>query len=482
MPIFGKDHTKDINYLNDERLEIWKRMTILEKAIEEKPSDIEKQAKQALRKASEYKNRAKEAKIEIDAIYSSIKNVKDEIEETRNLIGEVKAKLVTQLTTVEEGADEIDRLKETTNTKISVIENKIEKIDDVFLKHPELESEVNELDETLKKVSDSSVKINALLKNAANRKSELDEIYYEIVGNEVENDETGEPERTEGLRDNLENQYKELEENLKKKNKEINQLRELSEGNFDTFLEEKNEDTDKYIEGWKKKYEEYEKTIEKLLPRALTTGLSSAFSKKKDDEIESFKILKYQFIGGIVGLVIVSLIPFGISLKFLVDETSWDIVINRAPRLILAILPLYLPVLWLAYSANKKMNLSKRLIEEYSHKEVLSRTFEGLSNQIENLEDNDLSKELRVKLLYDFLVVSSENPGKLISNYESSDHPVMDVLEKSYKLEGALDKLGKLPGFSKIAKVAEARTKSQLKSKAEKIKKGIDAAVDIIDE
>ena len=104
-----------------------------------------------------------------------------------------------------------------------------------------------------------------------------------------------------------------------------------------------------------------------------------------------------------------------------------------------AILPLYLPLLWFAYVANKNLNLSKRLIEEYTHKEVLSKTFEGLSNQISEIENEDISSELKIKLIHNILEVSSENPGKLITDYNKADHPLFDALEKSVQLANAVE-------------------------------------------
>lgn len=178
--------------------------------------------------------------------------------------------------------------------------------------------------------------------------------------------------------------------------------------------------------------------------------------------------------GQLGGVVAVSIIPFIVSVVFLINGDTFDIVIDRMPRLVVAILPLYFPVLWLAYSANKKINLSKRLIEEYTRKEVLSKTFEGLSTQTDNLENDDLSKELKVKLLYNFLDVSSENPGKLISNYEKSDHPVMDVLEKSSKLESAVEKLNKIPGMDKVAQIMGNKSKKMLVDQEKKVVNGPD--------
>ncbi len=161
---------------------------------------------------------------------------------------------------------------------------------------------------------------------------------------------------------------------------------------------------------------------------SLTAGLSSAFSSKKEEEVASSEKLQKRFNQGINLMIGVSLIPVAVSVFFLFKGISFEEVILRLPRIVLAIIPMYIPVLWFTYSANKKLNLSKRLIEEYAHKEVLSRTYEGLSTQIDSLKNPEQSKDLRFRLLSNFLQVSSENPGKLISNYETSDHPVMEAL------------------------------------------------------
>ena len=108
--------------------------------------------------------------------------------------------------------------------------------------------------------------------------------------------------------------------------------------------------------------------------------------------------------------------------------------ILRIPNLVFAILPLYIPPLWVALSLNRKMNLSKRLIEEYTHKEVVSKTFEGLSTQIEGIKDSKVSNELKIKLLRNILEVSTENPGNLISNYNKSEHPILDRIPAISKI------------------------------------------------
>lgn len=174
-----------------------------------------------------------------------------------------------------------------------------------------------------------------------------------------------------------------------------------------------------------------------------------------------------------------SLFPFIVSIAFLVGGKSLAETIYEMPRAVLSILPLYIPVLWLAYSFNRKMNLSKRLIEEYTHKEVLSKTFEGLSTQIQNIKDSDVSADLKARLLYNILEVSSENPGKLISNYDKSDHPLMDALDKSVKLHNSIDYLSKIPGMSKLVDVLNKRADELLDKTSTKAVAGIEKATNI---
>lgn len=205
--------------------------------------------------------------------------------------------------------------------------------------------------------------------------------------------------------------------------------------------------------------------------------MSAAYSKKKDDEIIDHKRLERWFSGSVAALIVVSMIPFAVSVYLLVTGTSLEDTIIKMPRLVLAILPLYVPVLWLAYSFNRKMNLSKRLIEEYTHKEVLSKTFEGLSTQIQNIDDSAISADLKTRLLYNILEVSSENPGKLISNYDRSDHPLMDALDKSVKLNNSIKYLAKVPGMSKLIGILEKRANDLLDKETKKAVEGMDGAL-----
>ena len=123
--------------------------------------------------------------------------------------------------------------------------------------------------------------------------------------------------------------------------------------------------------------------------------MSSAYDEKVRTESEYLSSYKTTFSKAIGGLVAVSTIPFAIDVYLLIGLGKELVqVLEDTPKLLMATLPLYFPVLWIAYSANKKQNLSKRLIEEYTHMGVLSKTFEGLSNQINELDDKISEDEL----------------------------------------------------------------------------------------
>jgi hypothetical protein len=228
------------------------------------------------------------------------------------------------------------------------------------------------------------------------------------------------------------------------------------------------------VAGWSGEFTALSRKVRKLLPEALTAGLSHAFSEKRQAEIAEGDKASTVFNWAIGGLVAVSLIPFAINVYLIYEGKTLESVIADTPRVVAAILPLYVPFLWLAYSSNKRMNLSKRLVEEYTHKEVLSKTYEGLASQIQSIEDVETSEELRIKLLSNILDVSSENPGKLISDYNKADHPLMDALDKSAKLSEAVEGLSKVPGLRKLASFLDKRAEEMLAREARKVDNALD--------
>ncbi|QIH35506.1 hypothetical protein [Sphingobacterium sp. DR205] len=460
MALFDdKELKKRVQYLEEERKKLWDRVVKLEdedKAIRNeivnKASESQKDAFQFSKKAAEYKNktedRLKEAIEKIGEITSKV-NEADRLVKTITSNNEIIIELKTKAElTDSEFEESYNKLKEKVDHLTSFIEE-----------YPELDEKLADINKFIEDIEGNLLKSRTSLTTINTRKKEIDEYYQELFGYEDE-DDNGETVVVEGKKDVLDTTYEDLEEKLTKAENRIISIKRDFEANYKNFEEEH-----------KTNYSKINEEIASLLPAALTAGLSSAFSTKKIEEETNLSSMQIRFSKGIYLLITASLIPFVVSIVLMYRGESLDQVIFKIPRMVLAIIPMYIPILWFTYSANKKLNLSKRLIEEYAHKEVLSKTYEGLSKQINNLDNDEQTSELKYRLLSNFLQVTSENPGKLISNYESSDHPVMEALEQSYKFQLAIDKLDGIPGLGKVAAILESNSKKKLEEKGQKIEK-----------
>jgi hypothetical protein len=457
----------DLEFLNSEREKLWERVIALEEALSKKTSDYEKEAQQSSKKASEFRNRSFDAK---ETAFKNSDIIHDKLEEAKQCLTYIK----TVKTKSEDISRKIDIISTDLDAKKSNINATIQTLEENFANNDELVEKLETLNNHFEEGDETFNKIDHLYKNIQTRKKDIDNVHREIFGyTETQKDENDvEVEiKIEGLKDYLDETYDQLSEDYEKLQKEIAKINSDTQNNYSEFMKEKENNYKQSQEKWNKDYQSVLDQITKLLPNALTAGLSHAYSEKKTNELQESKDYAKTFRYAVFGLAAISLIPFGLSVYFVYDDKPFLDVINYSPRLVLAIVPLYVPILWIAYSSNKKMNLSKRLIEEYTHKEVLSKTFEGLSKQIDSIEDEDISADLKIKLLYNILSVSSENPGKLISDYNKTDHPLMDALEKSASLSDAVEKLENIPGLSKLTKILDRKSRRIIQEQAEKIDK-----------
>ena len=410
-------------------------------------------------------------------------NLSDQILGYLNKMNEIK-KMQTELTATKDAADgtiqkktEIEKmiaihaqLVDGLRDRVTGLEEKEGKITEVLKGCGE---KANEIDNLKKAVDESVVKVGEALKSSESAEGKIREIEKEGI------EFSG---KIKDYIETVEDVTKKAEVAQENATKVVSESKTAADSLNTTYAEKGEalvkkveQEYDETLEKWNKEHGAILERIEDLLPRALTTGLSYAYSDKKKIEVTDYNKFTGNFKWSIGGLVAVSLIPFAFSIVRLIQEIPLVTVVFDLPRVVLAILPLYIPVVWLAYSANKKMNLSKRLIEEYTHKEVLSKTFEGLSNQINGLRNDSIAKDLRLKLLYNVLEVSSENPGKLISDYDKSDHPFMEALEKSAKLASAVHKLSDIPGFGRIVAVLDKKAKEILEDEVKKSAEGMEA-------
>lgn len=447
--------------------EIWSKLNQIETKIERKTTDDQKEASNASRAASGFRNRTRETKEEADRLLREIRITHTQQKEQSEKLQSLFNSNVELESTYNNKLSELESQLEELSTKRNEITTKINLLNSYFENNPNLEDEVKELDNLLATSREEASKVNQVLKNASGRKGEIDELYFEIIGSTETDEESGEEIKIEGLKDKLEKSYRSIEESIKGLTTILENIKTDSEEDYLNI-----EST------WNDKYTTLEAEIRSLLPDALTAGLSGAYSDKKKLEILDLAKHNKNFRISIWLLVMASFIPFGVATYLLILEKPLLEVVKELPRVVLSILPLYVPLLWLAYSTNKNVKLSKRLIEEYTHKEVLSKTYEGLSSQIESIDNDQISSELRIKLLYNLLNVSSENPGKLISDYNNSDHPIMDALDKSAKLSKAVDRLERIPGFKKVSELVDKRSKRAFDEQLKKMEDVVDVATD----
>lgn len=94
----------DVDFLEEERIKIWARLTELEEQIKKKTSDYEQEAKQASKKCSEFKNKCESTKLETENLYKTIKETSDAISasDINTQIAEIKS-FHTELTPKKRG-------------------------------------------------------------------------------------------------------------------------------------------------------------------------------------------------------------------------------------------------------------------------------------------------------------------------------------------------------------------------------------------
>lgn len=461
MGIFDdKEARKHIKNLENENKKLWERIIKLEQQNTAIQKEITLSATaQNSKKVAEFRNKSEERLKDATLFVSQIEVKLDATKKLYETILSNNNSVIYLKTEVENLHSDYHELYKELTEKIDNLSNFMEE-------YPELDEKLSEIAQFISDIESNLSKSKTTLNSINNRKKEIEEFYEEIFGY-TDTDENGEETFVNGKKDLLEELYADLKNDIANSQEKISKINEDYKTKYSTFENEH-----------KTKYQKVLTEIRGLLPNALTAGLSSAFSKKKTDEETLLITLQKRFQNGIFLLIGVSLIPFIVSIMYIYQGHELDETILKMPRLVLAIIPMYIPILWLTYSSSKKINLSKRLIEEYAHKEVLSKTYEGLSKQITSIDDEKQSEELKYRLLSTFLQVASENPGKLISNYEASDHPVMEALEQSYKFQLAIDKLDAIPGMGKFAAVLERKSKKKLEEK----EKMINTALESIEE
>lgn len=420
--------------------------------LSEKTPDLVDEIKALRDKASEHLNAAQAAAEEAEeirkllddgkeAITTSNDKLKSELQATLSLNEQLKTNVAESLKTRADLASS----KATIDQNVVEVAALLESAKALTKQAEDVPKKIESADKLQAQCEGFRDNLQGMVNHSLERKNQVDQVHIEIYGQDISKpDET--TEHVDGLRDKIRKSFDKAELDLK-------ELTSRAGSDVGSVT----------------------KQLKALLPGGMAAGLSAAYEAKATEEIASLRRLEQNFLLAIGGLMFVSLIPFAVDIWLLRQGKDLLEVLRLTP--VLQILPVYFPALWFAYSTNKKVNLSKRLIEEYTHKSVLGKTFSGLANQIDSLpKESAVAHELRTRLLYNVLQVSAENPGKLITDYNKADHPVMEALENSSKLSDSIDALERIPGFKKLTQWLTNQKDMMADEVGKKVEAGLDAA------
>lgn len=182
-------------------------------------------------------------------------------------------------------------------------------------------------------------------------------------------------------------------------------------------------------------YKEKDAEINKLLPGATSAGLAEAYKDEKEDMQKNIKKWNDIFKGSIILFVILFVVYFIVSLN---KDFTFASFFRAFPFLFFSG--------FFTYYSTKQIAEYKRMASEYAYKQRLNQTYKGYETQIK--ETNN--EELKNQLLRIMLDSAENNPSKV------------------------LDKKGEIPSLSMVEKMLDILPFDTLKRLQDKIKEKIE--------
>jgi chromosome segregation ATPase len=443
---------KQYEYLDEERKKLWAELRNTQSKLEVFVSTlsgdtdaIQTGIRSLGLKAAKAYNRIVERDSQLDDLSGNmasrldlIKQAEKEATILNSSLAATNEKVADALSKIDDGLSNFDNSMGTLVKQSESVKECLEKAEQYIKKAEEVKSELQS------QVEDISDNHEQCVKDY----EEISKFHSLLFGYEKDDGEI-----VEGRKQKLENVYAELEQKI-----------DRTKTDAEVFEKDYKRQCTDFLEEAKVEALAIANKIKGLLPDALTAGLSSAYNENRKLEEAEQKSQLSLFKWCIGGMMALALIPVALNLYLWIEKDFTVMqLLEKLPREMMCILPIYIPLFWMAIFANKRVNLSKRLIEEYKHKEAVSKTYEGLAKQISEIGDDNTSKELQARLLYNTVMLSEKNPGELIKNFNRPDNPLLDVLNQSSRFAEAVEKLGRVPGLSKLFQMAENRQKKQEK-------------------
>lgn len=286
-----------------------------------------------------------------------------------------------------------------------------ETLDQVNQTKQEFDEKVNSILEFLEEnpdLSEEAQNLEAIIENIKGLQKQILVIYKQIYGFDNKDPNGQILNHEEGLKDKLEKSYYTVS----------NKIAQLEKDAKESYQ--------KYLSEWEDNFKKLKLSIESLLPAATSAGLASAYNDKKMAEESS---LRWGF--GWFVAIICCMVVIGISLLLPQTAPGENDYIALFSRLVL-----FAPLIWIGIYQNKKINISKKIIEEYAHKASMMQTFNGLFIQMFKRGDNGeyiSSDKVRETFLLQTLNTVNKNPAECISECNKSDNPMVDIVKLALK-------------------------------------------------
>lgn len=191
-------------------------------------------------------------------------------------------------------------------------------------------------------------------------------------------------------------------------------------GGLSVRLSQKEKEVDSFLNTQEKRYKELFEKIESLLPGATSIGLAQAYYDQKISYKWPVIIWAIIFILALVGVFITGLLSYknGINLSF-----GELLNVEQATSKLLAKIPFFFALIWLAAFSSKQYRQNKRLEQEYAHKEVLAKSYQGYKRELESQGKTITDKEI-IGALHKVLVATiAKNPSEIMDDGSKEDTP-----------------------------------------------------------
>lgn len=275
------DQKKDIEHLITEQKKAWTRIVKLETDFEKGPAKFASEAEGSRNKISYLKNQA-------EGIFEKLQNTNGDIQAIH-----IKANATTQ---------QIEKVWNDLGSTKTEIENFSEIVAAFHERHPELQEQVISLETTFSNLSAYQEKLNTLAKTVSDattnlnrtntvyqtilaKKNEIDKFYDEFLGWEEIDETTNEKKVYEGKKIEIANAISSLEKRAEKWEEEFVQKKKWLDEETQKLVTTKQKDYQQLKKSAEESIEEIQTEIRRLLPNALTAGLSFAYSEKKQNEV-----------------------------------------------------------------------------------------------------------------------------------------------------------------------------------------------------